>query len=357
VSTANSFVCGSDASFTIVANFAGGTSPGVFSFSLPTGVTSGVFSETFDSVVAPALPASWTTARTGTAPPAFWATTTTAPDSAPNTTFTNGVATVASNSLISPAIVLPASSGGATISIRHAWDFEDGYDGGVLELSTDGGTNYNDITSPTVGGQFLANGYAFGIPTNFQSPIGGRNAWSGLQSSYVTSSVQLPATLNGQTIRLRMRAAWDNDVNVAGANWRIDGVTVISGRSCITAGTGACSAPALLNVDDSAAPDVYSGATDGALLLRYLFGLRDAALVGNINGTAPQRNAAQIATHIETNLARYDVDGDGSVRATTDGVMVIRRLLGLSGPALTSGVRVGSRNDNEIANAIDALRP
>jgi hypothetical protein len=47
----------------------------------------------------------------------------------------------------------------------------------------------------------------------------------------------------------------------------------------------------------------------------------------------------------------------GVVLATTDGVMIVRRSLGLSGAALTTGARVGNRSDAEIANAIDALRP
>jgi Metallo-peptidase family M12B Reprolysin-like len=357
ISTASSFACGADANFTIVTNHVGGNSPSVFSFSLPTGTTATAFNETFDGVIAPNLPAGWMTAQTGTTPPALWATTTAAVDTAPNTMFTSGVGSVASNSLISPAISLPASSSNATLSIRHAWDFEDGYDGGVLELSTDGGSTFNDITAPVVGGSFLSNGYNFAIDADFANPIAGRDAWSGLQASYVTTTVQLPPAVNGQTIRLRFRAGWDNSTTVVGANWRVDGVTVLSGRACPVAGTGSCSAPALLNIDDSSSPDVYNGGTDGLLLVRYLFGLRDAPLTLNATGTAPQRDAALIATHIATHLARFDVDGDGVVLATTDGVMIIRRLLGLSGAALTTGVRVGTRTDTEIANAIDALRP
>jgi hypothetical protein len=356
ISTSNSFVCGANAEFTLVANYAGGASPQALTFSVPTGTTSTVSTQAFDGVVAPALPSGWTTARTGTAPPAFWATSTSSPDSAPNVAFTNGVASVASNSLISPAIALPAANTGATVSIRHAWNFEGGFDGGVLELSTDGGTTFNDVTAPAVGGVFSGNGYNVSISTQFESPIAGRSAWSASQPTYVTSVLQLPATLNGQTIRLRFRGNWDNDVVVAGANWRVDGVGVTSGRTCLSGGGGACVAPALLNIDDSSAPDVYNSATDGVLLLRYLFGMRNEALQ-NARGTNPQRDAAQIATFVNTNISRYDVDGDGEVRATTDGLMILRRLLGLSGAALTANARIGVRTDNEISNAIDALRP
>ncbi len=353
VSTASGFVCGADATFTVVANHGGGNSPGVFSFSLPTGTTSTLLNETFATVVAPALPAGWTSVRTGAAPPALWA----SAAAAPQTAFTNGVAAVATNSLITPAIALPASSGGATVSVRHTWNFEATYDGGVLEVSTDGGTTFNDITSPAVGGVFVANGYDFAISSGDGNPIAGRMAWTGEPGVYVTSTARLPVALNGQTIQLRFRAAWDTAAVNPGANWRIDTVTVNSGGLCPSVGVGACVAPALLNVDDSGSPDIYASATDGLLLLRYLLGMRDAALTDNVNATAPQRNATQIATHINSNLLRFDVDGDREVRATTDGLLILRRLLGLSGNPLTAGVRVGNRTNIEIENAIDALRP
>jgi hypothetical protein len=358
ISTSNAFACGTAADFTLVVTHVGANSPRSFPLSFPTGTTSPVFSESFDApaLTAPALPAGWTTQQTGATPPALWGTTTTSPDTPPKVAFTNGVATVASNSLITPDIVLPAAGTGATISIRHAWNFETNYDGGVLELSTNNGTTFNDVTSVAVGGTFTNSGYNSTINANFSSPIAGRPAWSGTQSGYITTVLQLPTSLNGQTIRLRFRAGWDSEVALTNPNWRVDGISVASGRACINPGLGACVAPALLNVDDSSAPDVYAAATDGMLILRYLFGLRDEALTA-ASGTNPQRSATQIATFINTNLARYDVDGDGEVRATTDGVMIVRRLLGLSGAALTANARVGVRTDNEIANAIDALRP
>jgi len=125
-----------------------------------------------------------------------------------------------------------------------------------------------------------------------------------------------------------------------------------------TPGPGVCSAPAgILNIDDSDAPDVYSASTDGLLLMRYLLGIRGTALTQNALGTNARRNAAQIEAHIAANLAQFDVDADGNTRATSDGLLILRRLLGLSGSALTSGARNSVRSDTDIANAIDALKP
>lgn len=113
----------------------------------------------------------------------------------------------------------------------------------------------------------------------------------------------------------------------------------------------------VLNIDDSDAATRYGPATDGVLLLRYLFGLRGAALTAGALGINPQRSAAQIEAHIFGNLAAFDVDGDSKVLATTDGLMILRRLLGLSGTALTAGVKNSARSDGDVAAAIDALKP
>jgi len=115
--------------------------------------------------------------------------------------------------------------------------------------------------------------------------------------------------------------------------------------------------PDVLNIDGSDAPSRYQAASDGVLIMRYLLGLRGSALTANAIGTAPARDAAQIAAYLGNIIHLLDVDGDGQTLATTDGVMILRRLLGLSGAALTSGAKVGTVTDGEVEFAIDALKP
>ncbi len=112
----------------------------------------------------------------------------------------------------------------------------------------------------------------------------------------------------------------------------------------------------ILNLDGSDATSRFSPATSGVLLLRYLLGFRDSALTAGALGTNPQRSASQIAAHIAANLSAFDVDGDGKVLMSTDGVMILRRLLGLSGAALTNGAKNSARSDADIAAVIDALK-
>ncbi len=116
----------------------------------------------------------------------------------------------------------------------------------------------------------------------------------------------------------------------------------------------------ILNIDNSNAATQYKAGSDGVMLLRYLLGFRGSALSAGVLGTAgtqPLRTDAQIEAHMTAYMSRFDVDGDGQVYAMTDGLMIVRRLLGLSGAALTTGAKQSARSDADIATVIDALKP
>lgn len=104
---------------------------------------------------------------------------------------------------------------------------------------------------------------------------------------------------------------------------------------------------ALLDVDGNGTVDV---ATDGLLLLRAMFGLGGAALTAGALGPGATRDANAIAAYVATRSVGadpvLDVNGDGRVDATTDGLLAFRHLLGLTGPALVAGVPLGSKLPN-----------
>ena len=89
-----------------------------------------------------------------------------------------------------------------------------GFDGGVLEMSTDGGNTFQDILA--VGGSFVMGGYNRTIATDRGSPIAGRQAWSGNSQGFMTTEVNVPNIQNSG--RLRWRMASDN----SGSRWRLD---------------------------------------------------------------------------------------------------------------------------------------
>jgi hypothetical protein len=121
----------------------------------------------------------------------------------------------------------------------------------------------------------------------------------------------------------------------------------------------------ILNIDNSAGK-IYDPATDGALLMRYLLGMRGTGLINNALATGTSlRDATQIEAYLAANLALFDVDGDGKTLALTDGLMILRRMLNPGSATtdaaamatITTGAKQGSRSDVDVVKAIDALRP
>ena len=128
-------------------------------------------------------------------------------------------------------ISVTVPSGTPYLHFRHAFDFEAGYDGGVVEYSTDGGATWNDAMGMFDSGK----NYNYTISSSYGSPIAGRSAFSGASHGYVSTRLNL-SSLAGQTIRLRWREGTDS--STAGPyGWWLDDVRVYT---CVT-GSGSSS--------------------------------------------------------------------------------------------------------------------
>ncbi|MEQ1763952.1 MAG: M36 family metallopeptidase, partial [Pyrinomonadaceae bacterium] len=168
--------CGNVVDLTI--NVTSSLGPITFTRRLFTGTPVVTATENFDAVTAPAFPAGWDVTNEvngGTNP---FRSSTTTPDSAPNAAFAPNPAGQTSGqngatSLTSPSY--PIQSGSATVTFRHRYNTEASWDGGVLEVSVDGGS-YQDII--VAGGSFRQNGYN-GFLNDNDNPIELRNAWTG----------------------------------------------------------------------------------------------------------------------------------------------------------------------------------
>lgn len=113
----------------------------------------------------------------------------------------------------------------------------------------------------------------------------------------------------------------------------------------------------VLNIDNSDANTTYDAATDGVLLIRYLLGFRSAELIAGARGNgAALRDADQIAQHIQLNLLSLDVDGDGSTLAHTDGLMILRRLLSPSSApsnaSASAAITANAKNSSRTDEAV-----
>jgi hypothetical protein len=181
----------------------------------------GSVSENFDGVTAPALPSGWSQTNLNSAAP-NWVTTTTTPDAGINSAFVDDPTSVQDKSLVSPTI--PISSATAVLSFRNKFGFESGFDGGVLEISNPSvaAGAFQDII--TAGGSFTTGGYTSTISTSFSSPIAGRSAWSGTSTGYITTTVNLPPTAAGNSIKLRWRMG--SDTSSGSTGWNIDTITL-----------------------------------------------------------------------------------------------------------------------------------
>jgi hypothetical protein len=202
----------------------GATDLGNLNFTYTLGLRQVTISENFDAVTAPALPAGWTaTVDQGTTTP--WATSTTTSDTPANAVFATDPTTVSDNYLISPSIAIATAS--ARLTFRHKYALEANYDGGVLEIAIGAGS-FTDILA--AGGSFSAGEYDAVISTDYQSPIGNRNAWTGSSGEFITTTVNLPTTAAGQGVRFRWRLGTDNSYGDDG--WYVDTITIEDEITC-----------------------------------------------------------------------------------------------------------------------------
>ena len=80
-----------------------------------------------------------------------------------------------------------------------------------------------------------------------------------------------------------------------------------------------------------------SATSDGLMLLRAMLGLTDVAVTqGATVPGAPRTTWAQIAPYVH--LAALNLDGTGNANAATDGVLLLRAMFGLTGTAVTNGI-------------------
>ncbi len=101
--------------------------------------------------------------------------------------------------------------------------------------------------------------------------------------------------------------------------------------------------------------------TDGLLILRYFFGLRENTLVQDvISSTASFTSHEEITSRIISMSGYYDIDLNGDLDALTDGLMILRYLFGINNTQLIQDVIANDSNRNQLPDILlhlGALKP
>lgn len=105
----------------------------------------------------------------------------------------------------------------------HLYDTEASWDGGVVELSLNGSSNWIDL-----GPYFTQNGYNSIIQENPASAISGRSAFSGNSAAFIESVISLSAWV-GQQVYIRFR--FTSDGLEGGNGWYIDDVSLLNAQN------------------------------------------------------------------------------------------------------------------------------
>ncbi len=187
--------------------------------------------QNFDAFIPPALPPDWL-ATNAQGPLPLWGTSNSGvplppADTPPNAAFVDDPAVVSDKRLDSLGVTFFEGLG-VRLTFRHNFNLEAseqnqsvGYDGGVLEVSSDGGNTFQDVLA--AGGSFVMGGYNRTIGTDRGSPIAGRQAWSGNSGGFITTVVNVPAF---QTANTKIRWRMASDSTGSGEGWRVDTVNI-----------------------------------------------------------------------------------------------------------------------------------
>ncbi|NOZ13315.1 MAG: hypothetical protein GXO69_06655 [Acidobacteria bacterium] len=166
----------------------------------------------------------------------------------------------------------------SVLSFWHYYNMESGYDGGVLEISTDDGVSWQDLGNDIQSGTYdtMMKG----------GPLEDQMAWSGSNDSMSQVFVDL-SDFSGQTVYFRFRLCCDSSVSETG--WYVDDIAVnslsvspqsltflnLSSDTVLTLNTGADAAEVVLTARDA------SGGTLGSKTV-------DLSAYSVLNGTVEQ---------------------------------------------------------------------
>ena len=168
-----------------------------------------------EQVTGSTIPASWTTTATPTNN--LWTVSSAQSMSPPNSFFTSNLTTVNDQRLeTTNSLALPANP-----PLLTFWGYinsEASWDGGVVEISTNGGSSWIDLgTNMTSGGY---NGTLSSSP----NPLSGRQAFNGNSGGFIKTTVALTPYASQSNVKFRFR--FGSDASVAATGWWVDDILI-----------------------------------------------------------------------------------------------------------------------------------
>lgn len=152
-----------------------------------------------------------------------WKLSTTNPHSGTNSWFAVDPDAFSNQSLILKSPVTLGEN--ALLRFWHDYNTEDSFDGGVVEISTDGGLTWENL-----GDKMIQNGYNGQIPLLNASPVNGP-AFTGSSDGYIQTIVDL-SSYTGKSVQIRFRMG--SDVLSPATGWFVDDVDIVANPTYIT---------------------------------------------------------------------------------------------------------------------------
>ncbi len=224
--------------------------------------------------------------------------------------------------LTSPPIVLPAGQAPLTFAFQNKQNMENSgtdrcWDGGFLEISTDGGSTFNHVDDSLL----LTDNYTGDIRTG---TLAGTLAWCG-DNPYVNSIVNLDS-FAGNTVQFRFRVSTDGSVTAPG--WDIDDMLV---KGCETVSAGiTVTKTATITTDNG-----YPGELDLNDVITYIVSVENTggvdldtlvvndSMVGTLTCTPTLLAPTEVATCLgyTYTVIQNDIDNGGTIDNTASATM------------------------------------
>lgn len=166
-----------------------------------------------ESVPTSTISSFWTKSSTTTT---NWVASNAQSTSAPYSLFTANLASVSDQKIeTTNAITLPSNS--PYLTFQGYINAESGWDGGVVEISTDNGVTWSDLGNSIISGGYL------GTLSSSTNPLSGRKAFTANSGGFVKTTINL-LSYSGQTVKFRFR--FGSDASVASTGWYVDDIQI-----------------------------------------------------------------------------------------------------------------------------------